>query len=78
MRAVLPLLAAVAALAACASEEPRAIATKPPGVSYRFSGENVAEATARADRYCQQYGARARLQTVNRTTTDNIAVYECL
>ena len=77
MRAVLPLLAAMAMLGACANE-PRVVNATPPGVSYRFQGENVAEATSRADRYCQQYGKRARLQAVNRTVTDNIAVYECL
>lgn len=76
MRGVLLLLAAMAMLTACASE-PQAINPTPPGVSYRFQGENVAEATSRADRYCQQYGKRARLQAVNQSVTDNIAVYEC-
>jgi uncharacterized lipoprotein YajG len=77
MRGVLLLFAASATLAACAGE-PRVINATPPGVSYRFQGENVAEATSRADRYCQQYGKRARLQSVNQSVTDNIAVYECL
>jgi uncharacterized lipoprotein YajG len=77
MRVAFPVLAAVFLLAACASE-PRVVNATPPGVSYRFQGENVADATLRADRYCQQYGKRARLQAVNRTVTDNVAVYECL
>jgi uncharacterized lipoprotein YajG len=77
MRAVLPVFAATVFLTACASE-PRVVSATPPGVSYHFLGENIAEATARADRYCQQYGKRARLQAVNRTATDNIAAYECL
>jgi uncharacterized lipoprotein YajG len=77
MRALLPVFAAALALAACANE-PRVVNETPPGVSYRFQGENIAEATSRADRYCQQYGKRARLQAINRTATDNVAAYECL
>jgi uncharacterized lipoprotein YajG len=72
---ILPVLAAVA-LAGCASE-PRVVNSTPPGVSYRFSGDNVAEANARADRYCAQYGKRAQLQGVTRGASDNIAAYQC-
>jgi uncharacterized lipoprotein YajG len=74
-RLIVPILAA-AGLAACASE-PQVVNSAPPGVSYRFSGDNVAEANLRADRYCAQYGRRAALQAVNRGASDNIAVYEC-
>jgi hypothetical protein len=72
---ILPLLAVVA-LGACASE-PRVVNATPPGVSYRFAGDNVAEANLKADRYCAQYGKRARLSNVQRGASDNIAVYEC-
>jgi uncharacterized lipoprotein YajG len=70
------LLLALATLAACTSE-PKVVNSTPPGVSYRFSGDNVAEANARADRYCAQYGKRARLQNVNRGSSDSVASYEC-
>lgn len=63
-------------LAGCAGE-PRVVDSVPPGVSYRFSGDNVAEANRRADRYCAQYGKRAQLQSVTRGAVDNIAQYEC-
>jgi hypothetical protein len=72
---VLSVLAA-AALVGCASE-PRVVNATPPGISYRFAGDNVAEANLRADRYCAQYGKRARLANVQRGATENIAVYEC-
>jgi hypothetical protein len=71
---VLPFVAAV--LAGCASE-PRVVNSTPPGVSYRFSGDNVASANQQANRYCAQYGKRAMLQNVTRGTSDNIAVYQC-
>lgn len=72
---VLPFLAA-AALAGCATE-PRVVNATPPGISYRFAGENVGEANLKAERYCAQYGKRARLQAVQRGVSENIAVYEC-
>jgi hypothetical protein len=77
MRRSFLALACLVAVAACAAEPPRVANEVPPGVSYRFSGDNVADANARADRYCAQYGKHARLQTVNRASADNIAVYEC-
>jgi hypothetical protein len=76
MRMVLPVLALAGLVAACANE-PRVVNSTPPGISYRFQGDNISDANARADRYCQQYGMRARLQTVNRSGVDSIAVYQC-
>jgi uncharacterized protein YceK len=74
-RLVLPFL--VAAMLAGCSSEPRVASSTPPGVSYRFTGDDVAEANRRADRYCAQYGKRAQLQGVTRGATDNIAAYQC-
>ncbi len=70
------LLVAAGALAAC-SHHPNVVNAAPPGISYRFQGDNIADANQRADQYCQQYGKHARLQTVNRSGSDNIAVYDC-
>ena len=75
MRVDLPLILIAGTLAGCAATQE--VGRTPPGVSYRFSGDNIGEANARADRYCQQYGARARLQGVNRGAADNIAVFSC-
>lgn len=74
-RALLLLLAA-SSLVAC-SPTPHAVNSAPPGISYRYEGDNIASANQRANAYCQQYGKHARLQTVNRSGSDNIAVYDC-
>jgi hypothetical protein len=74
-RAVLLLLVA-GGLAACGSA-PRHDDAAPPGISYRFEGDNIADANQRADAYCQQYGKHARLQSVNPSGSDHIAVYAC-
>jgi hypothetical protein len=73
---VISVVATAAALAGCASE-PRVVNSTPPGVSYRFNGDNVAEANMQANRYCAQYGKHAQLQSVTRGAADNIAVYQC-
>ncbi len=77
MGRILLLLAAAGALAACSHEPPSSAGAAPPGVSYRYEGDNIASANERADQYCQQYGKHARLQSVNHTGNDNIAVYAC-
>jgi hypothetical protein len=76
MGRVLLLLLAAGSLVACSST-PRVVDSTPPGISYRFEGDNIADANQRADSYCQQYGKRARLQAVNPSGSDKIAVYDC-
>jgi hypothetical protein len=71
------LMLVVGALAACSSQ-PHAVSQAPPGVSYRFQGDDIASANQRANQYCQQYGKQSRLQSVNQSGSDNIAVYDCL
>jgi hypothetical protein len=73
---ILILLAIVGGLAACA-REPRIVGAAPPGVSYRFQGDNIADPNQRASQYCQQWGRQARLQTIEHSGNDKIAVYEC-
>ena len=79
MGRILLLLATAGALGACSQEASvnTAAAPPPPGISYRFEGDNIADANQRADQYCQQYGKRARLHTINHSGSDNIAVYDC-
>jgi hypothetical protein len=70
------LMAAAAGLAACHDTE--VVNAAPPGITLRVDRANAAEANARADRYCQQYGKRARLQAIHPSTgSDSIAQYEC-
>jgi putative hemolysin len=63
-------------LAAC-SHHPTIVNPPPPGISYRFQGDDIASANQRAQQYCQQYGKQSRLQKVNNSGSDKIAVYDC-
>jgi uncharacterized lipoprotein YajG len=76
MGRVLLLLAVAGIVAGCASQ-PKVVGAAPPGISYRFEGDNIADANQRAENYCQQYGKHAQLQTVNHSGSDNIAVFDC-
>jgi hypothetical protein len=76
VRILILLLAMAGGLAACA-HEPRVVGAAPPGVSYRFQGDNIAEPNQRASQYCQQWGRLARLQNVEHSGSDKVAVYEC-
>jgi hypothetical protein len=76
MGRALSLLLIASSLAACNSS-PSVVNSAPPGVSYRFQGDNIASANQRAAAYCRQYGKQARLQTVNPSGSDKIAVYDC-
>ena len=76
MGRVLLLVMLAGGLAAC-SHNPRIVNPAPPGISYRYQGDDVASANERAGQYCQQYGKRSQLQKVEHSGSDNIAVYEC-
>jgi hypothetical protein len=79
MRPTLPLVAALGLLAGCATqpEPPQAVAAAPPSVSYQVYGNDVAQANAQADGYCQQYGMYANLQGVQPNGPQSIATYVC-
>lgn len=79
MRATLSLLAVVGLLAGCTnpSEPPQAVAAAPPSVSYQIYGNDVAQANAQADGYCQQYGMYANLQGVQPNGAQSVATYVC-
>jgi hypothetical protein len=73
---MLSLVGLAGALAACTG--PQVVQETAPSVSFRVDQAGAADANARADRYCQNYGKRARLTAVQPTTTgENIAHYEC-
>jgi uncharacterized protein YceK len=75
MKHLVLVLAAASLLGGCAG--PSVVNATPPGVSYRVNNNNINEASMRADRYCAQYGQRARLAGVNRGSYESVAVYEC-
>ncbi len=76
MSRVLLVLTVLCGVAAC-SGQPHIVNSPPPGISYRFQGDDIAEANQRAEKYCQDYSKHAKLQTVNHGGNDNIAIYEC-
>jgi hypothetical protein len=72
-----PALVLVGGLAACTTG-PSVVDATPPAVSYRVTGNDMHEAGIKAERYCNQYGRRAELDTVNRTdVSGGVAVYRC-
>jgi hypothetical protein len=76
MRFLIPMLVVAAGIAACTG--PEVVNAAPPGITLRIDRSNTAEANARADRYCQQYGKRARLQNVQPTNSaESVAEYQC-
>ena len=76
MGRALLLVVVAGGLAAC-SHAPSVVNPAPPGISYRFQGDDPASANQRADQYCRQYGKQALQQSIDHSGSDNIAVYEC-
>jgi uncharacterized lipoprotein YajG len=74
MRALLPLLA-LGLVAGCSG--PSQVSATPPTVSYRVTGNDVAQAGVNAQQYCGQFGRTAQFQGIQPTSSGNIAVYAC-
>lgn len=68
---------ALGVLSACGGSGPRQVSSAPPTVAYRVPGNDVSQANVAAADYCRQYGMGARLQTVQRQGSENIAHYSC-
>jgi hypothetical protein len=79
MRETLTLLAALGLLNACAERSfpPQPVAATPPSISYQIYGNDVAQANAQADGFCQQYGMYANLQGVHPNGGQTVATYAC-
>ena len=63
-------------LAACATA-PRIVNSTPDGVSFAFVGEDVHQASAAADDYCDELHKFATLHRVDRVGDENVAVFSC-
>jgi hypothetical protein len=74
MRA-LALTLVLGALAACTG--PSQVAATPPTVSYRVTGNDVAQAGVNAQQYCARFGRTARFEGLQATASGNVAVYSC-
>jgi uncharacterized lipoprotein YajG len=77
MRAAVPLIAACAALAACAGHSNTVNTAPPPTVSYRIPDHNVAATDAEAQNYCAVYSRVAQYRGVQATSDGTVAVYSC-
>jgi len=76
--APLPLLGQVLFLGLTAGcSGPTEVSATPPTVSYRVTGNDVAQAGVEAQRYCSGYAKSAQFQGFERTDTGNLAVYSC-
>lgn len=73
------LLALAGSLAACSAFGPTRVDQTRPSVSYRFQGDQLDEARARATTDCRGYNMTARLSRVQREATgNNVAYFDCV
>jgi hypothetical protein len=76
------VIASVLALAAC-SGEPKVVsetsgsATSGGGVTYKYDGDQIKEASEKAAVYCSRYGKQAQLRSTSRQSGDNLATFDC-
>ena len=78
MRVILTIAAAVSLTACAYQPSPREVASAPPSVSYQVYGDDMSEANARADSYCRQFNAAARLDSLQPAGGQRIASYSCV
>jgi hypothetical protein len=76
------VIVGVLALAAC-SGEPKPIsetsgsATSGGGVTYKYDGDQIKDASEKASVYCSRYGKQAQLRNTSRQSGDNLATFDC-
>jgi hypothetical protein len=76
------MIASVLALAAC-SGEPKAVsetsgtATTGGGVTYKYDGDQVKDASEKAALYCSKSGKQAQLRNTSRQSGENLATFDC-
>ena len=76
------MIAAVLALAAC-SGEPKAVsetsgtATTGGGVTYKYDGDQIKDASEKAAVYCSKSGKQAQLRNTSRQSGENLATFDC-
>lgn len=76
------IIAAAIVLAAC-SGEPKAVsetsgtATTGGGVTYKYDGDQIKDASEKAAAYCSKSGKQAQLRSTSRQSGENIAIFDC-
>lgn len=76
------MIAAILMLAAC-SGEPKAVsetsgtATTGGGVTYKYDGDQIKDASEKAALYCSKSGKQAQLRNTSRQSGENLATFDC-
>jgi hypothetical protein len=76
------IVASVLALAACSSgpkpvSETSGSATTGGGVTYKYDGDQLKEASEKAAVYCSRSGKQAQLRNTSRQSGENLATFDC-
>jgi putative hemolysin len=76
------IIVAALVLAACHSE-PKAVTetsgstTTSGSVTYKYEGDQIKDASAKAATYCSKMGRQAELRNTSRQGDDNLATFDC-
>jgi hypothetical protein len=81
MRDIAIIIAALV-LAACSGEpkpvsETSGTATTGGGITYKYDGDQIKDASDKAAAYCAKQGKQAQLRSTGRQSGENIAIYDC-
>ena len=81
MRDIAIIIAALV-LAACSSgpksvSETSSTATTGGGVTYKYDGDQIKDASDKASVYCSKMGKQAQLRSTSRQSGDNLATFDC-
>jgi hypothetical protein len=76
------VIASVLAIAACSSEpkpvsETSGTATTGGGVTYKYDGDQLRDASEKAATYCSRFGKQAQLRNTSRQSGENLATFDC-
>jgi hypothetical protein len=76
------IMAAILLVAAC-SGEPKAVsetsgsATTSGGVTYKYDGDQIKDASEKAAAFCSKQGKQAQLRSTSRQSGENLATFDC-
>lgn len=79
---MIAIAAMMLALAAC-SGEPKPVSstsgsgTASGGVTYKYEGDQIKEASEKAAVYCSKFGKQAQLRDTSRQSGANLATFDC-
>ena len=76
------IIVAALLLAACSGgpksvSETSGTATTGGGVTYKYDGDQIKDASEKAAVYCSKMGKQAQLRSTSRQSGDNLATFDC-